>query len=44
MELEPKGILILTGTVGTGKTTVAAKIGEQLADAGLPNAVVDLCR
>lgn len=42
MEIEPKGILVLTGTVGAGKTTVAAEIGDRLADAGLPNAVVDL--
>lgn len=39
---DPQGILILTGTVGTGKTTVAATIGDQLADIGLPNAVIDL--
>jgi len=38
----PKGILLITGTVGTGKTTVASAIGEQLADTGLPNAVIDL--
>jgi len=38
----PKGILLLTGTVGTGKTTVASTIGDQLADIGLPNAVIDL--
>lgn len=42
MEHGPKGILLLTGTVGTGKTTVAAEVGEQLADIGLPNAVIDL--
>ena len=42
MEYEPKGILLLTGTVGTGKTTVASTIGDQLADIGLPNAVIDL--
>jgi len=38
----PKGILLITGTVGTGKTTVAAEVGEQLGDAGLRNAVIDL--
>lgn len=42
MECTPKGILLLTGTVGTGKTTVAATIGDQLAYSGLPNAVIDL--
>jgi len=38
----PKGILLLTGTVGTGKTTSAIEIIEQLADMGLPCAVIDL--
>ncbi len=42
MEYDPKGILLLTGTVGTGKTIVASAIGDQLADIGLPNAVIDL--
>jgi len=42
MDYGPKGILLLTGTVGTGKTTVASAIGDQLADIGLPNAVIDL--
>jgi len=39
---QPKGILLITGTVGSGKTTVAIDVGEQLADMGLPNAVIDL--
>ena len=39
---QSKGILLITGTVGSGKTTVAAEIGEQLAEMGLPNAVIDL--
>lgn len=39
---EPEGILLITGTVGTGKTTVVVEIGEQLTDMGLPNAVIDL--
>ena len=39
---DPKGILLLTGTVGTGKTTIAIEIGEQLAEMNLPNAVIDL--
>lgn len=42
MAYEPKVILLLTGTVGTGKTSVAAEIGEQLDDIGLRNAVVDM--
>ena len=39
---QPKGILLITGTVGSGKTTVAIEVGEQLAEMGLPNAVIDL--
>ena len=42
MEYGPAGILLITGTVGVGKTTVATEIGEQLADMNLPNAVIDL--
>lgn len=42
MEQDPSGILIFTGTLGTGKTTVAAEVGELLADLTLPNAVIDL--
>jgi len=42
MNEDPKGILLLTGTVGTGKTTVAVEIIEQLADMGLHCAVIDL--
>ncbi|MBV2357369.1 ATP-binding protein [Streptomyces sp. J2-1] len=34
--------LLLTGTVGAGKTSVATRIGELLASAGVPNAVIDL--
>lgn len=37
----PHGLLI-NGTVGVGKTTVAHAVGELLADAGVPHAVVDL--
>ncbi|WP_162466487.1 adenylyl-sulfate kinase [Streptomyces taklimakanensis] len=34
--------LLITGTVGAGKTTVAHVVGDLLADAGTPTAVVDL--
>ncbi|MEU6895530.1 AAA family ATPase [Streptomyces sp. NPDC046557] len=34
--------LLLNGTVGVGKTTVAEALGDLLADAGVPHAVVDL--
>jgi adenylylsulfate kinase len=34
--------LLLTGTVGSGKTAVAAEIGLLLDEAGLPGAIVDL--
>lgn len=35
-------VLLVTGTIGTGKTVVAAEIGEVLARRGLVAAVVDL--
>lgn len=34
--------LLINGTVGVGKTTVAEAVGGLLADAGIPHAVVDL--
>ncbi|MFD1832138.1 adenylyl-sulfate kinase [Streptomyces desertarenae] len=34
--------LLITGTVGAGKTTVAHVAGDLLTDDGVPNAVVDL--
>ncbi len=34
--------LLINGTVGVGKTTVAEAVGDLLADAGLPHAVLDL--
>ncbi|GIG34901.1 zeta toxin family protein [Cellulomonas pakistanensis] len=34
--------LLLTGTVGAGKSTTAAHVGELLAGRGVPHAVVDL--
>ncbi|GAA2113092.1 hypothetical protein [Streptomyces synnematoformans] len=39
--LEPRSLLI-NGTVGVGKTSVAESVGGLLADAGIPNAVIDL--
>ncbi|MDJ1134438.1 hypothetical protein [Streptomyces iconiensis] len=33
--------LLLNGTVGVGKTSVAAAVGDLLADAGVPHAVID---
>jgi broad-specificity NMP kinase len=41
MEPAPKGILLLTGTIGAGKTTVAIEAGRQLENIGLPCAVID---
>lgn len=35
-------VLLLSGTVGAGKTTTAYAIGELLAAAGTPHAVIDL--
>jgi hypothetical protein len=34
--------LLLTGTVGVGKTTTAAAVGQVLAARGVPHAVIDL--
>jgi adenylylsulfate kinase-like enzyme len=34
--------LLITGTVGAGKTSVADAAGDLLAGAGVPNAVIDL--
>ncbi|MEV5888959.1 adenylyl-sulfate kinase [Nonomuraea fuscirosea] len=34
--------LLITGTVGAGKTTVADFAGDLLIEAGVPNAVIDL--
>ncbi|WP_406445532.1 AAA family ATPase [Streptomyces sp. NBC_00631] len=34
--------LLINGTVGVGKTTVAEAVGDLLADAGVPHAVLDL--
>lgn len=34
--------LLLTGTVGAGKSTTARHVGELLAERGVPHAVVDL--
>ncbi|MEV7598658.1 hypothetical protein AB0O91_14875 [Kitasatospora sp. NPDC089797] len=36
--------LLLTGTVGVGKTTTADLVGDLLADLGVPSAVIDLDR
>ncbi|MFD8813676.1 AAA family ATPase [Streptomyces sp. NPDC059627] len=34
--------LLINGTVGVGKTTIAEAVGDLLADAGVPHAVLDL--
>jgi predicted kinase len=36
------GALLITGPVGVGKTSVAGAVGDLLAGAGVPHAVVDL--
>ena len=38
----PARALLLTGTVGSGKTSVADTIGDLLAHAGIANAVIDV--
>ncbi|GGP75679.1 ATP-binding protein [Streptomyces melanogenes] len=40
---EPRALLI-TGTVGVGKTSAADLLGDLLSDAGVPHAVMDLDR
>lgn len=39
---ERPAVLLITGTVGSGKTTVAVEIGDVLAELHLAHAVVDL--
>jgi adenylylsulfate kinase len=34
--------LLINGTVGAGKTSVAEKVGDLLSQAGVPNAVIDV--
>ncbi|MFI9630611.1 hypothetical protein [Streptomyces sp. NPDC052042] len=34
--------LLINGTVGVGKTSVAESVGDLLTDAGIPHAVIDL--
>jgi adenylylsulfate kinase len=38
----PAGALLLTGTVGSGKTSVADAIGDLLSHAGIANAAIDV--
>ncbi|MFF2507587.1 hypothetical protein ACFVTY_30015 [Streptomyces sp. NPDC058067] len=38
---DPRALLV-NGTVGVGKTTVAGAVGDLLAEAGIPHAVLDL--
>ena len=40
--VQPSASLLITGTVGVGKTTVAEAVGDLLAVRGVPHAVVDL--
>lgn len=40
--VQPPESLLITGTVGAGKTTVAEAVGDLLAVRGVPHAVVDL--
>lgn len=41
VEVESVPVLVITGPVGVGKTSVAAEIGRRLAAAAVPHAVVD---
>lgn len=38
----PIPALLLTGTIGSGKTALASELGELLSERGRPNAVIDL--
>ncbi|MGE0796110.1 MAG: adenylyl-sulfate kinase [Acidimicrobiia bacterium] len=38
----PDAVLLLTGTVGAGKSTVASEVNDVLAERQVPNAVIDL--
>jgi adenylylsulfate kinase len=40
--MEQPRALLITGTVGAGKTSVASAAGSILAEAGIPHAVIDL--
>ncbi|MEU4162616.1 adenylyl-sulfate kinase [Actinoplanes sp. NPDC026670] len=40
--MDQPSALLVTGTVGSGKTSVADALGDLLADAELPNAVIDV--
>jgi predicted kinase len=42
MEPDCVPVLLVTGTVGSGKTAVAKEIGERLRLAAVPHAVIDL--
>lgn len=37
-----RAVLLITGTVGSGKTTAAEAMGDRLGELGVPHAVVDL--
>lgn len=39
---EGRAVLLITGTVGSGKTTTAEAIGDRLGAQGTPHAIVDL--
>ena len=42
MQRDPKGILLLTGTLGSGKTTLATEVARLAEDAGVASAAIDL--
>jgi hypothetical protein len=42
MERPPLPVLLITGTLGSGKTVLAADIGELLEDREPPTAIIDL--
>lgn len=40
--VDDRAALVLSGTVGSGKTTTAEAIGDRLVTSGVPHAVIDL--
>ena len=41
-DFQPRACLLITGTVGAGKTSTAYAVGEELRRQGIPHAVIDL--
>jgi hypothetical protein len=42
VESDPEAAILLTGTLGSGKTAVGIQLGTLLTEQGIPHAVIDL--